>query len=138
MKVEKIDIKKEVLDIPRGKEYMDFIERREMSSLMCKDGEIPPYIEMTANKVRYLVQKVFQPRPRRENGVKPFAEDKYYLVKIDDRDLFNELLEIRDSLLNELVDKKTNYYRELIVEELDYQKGRIKRLPWYKRLFNMF
>ena len=132
MKVEKIDIKKELLDVPDNRDRVDFIEREPLSAYMIKEGEMPPNIEMSASKKTYLIQRVGHFKKIIKN----------YLVAIDDRELFNELIQITDDLLNRAVDKKTDFWKDRLVEELDRQKWEIKRqikkLSWYRRLFNKF
>lgn len=99
MKAIKIDIKKELIEL--NKPYYDELALKDIDIQTLKDGEVPVFSESIADKIRYEVKKVSN------NG-----EIKNYLVKLNDREIFNELLEISNSSL------KRN-------EERFYKKGEI-------------
>ena len=128
MKVEKMDIKKELIEIPDNRDRIDFCERKPITAYITKENEIPSYVEMTAIKKTYLGRKMTY-----END-----PPKNYLVAIDDKELFQDLIQITDDLFNWAVEKKTNFWREKLIEELDEQKWRIKNLSWWRRLLKRF
>jgi hypothetical protein len=72
----------------------------------------------------------------------PFDKDeplKHYLVKVDDLGIFKELIEVSNSTLESKLyrAKEDGFYageRAGIME----CKAKIKKLPWWKRLFNKF
>jgi hypothetical protein len=75
------------------------------------------------------------------------GERKYYALKLDDNEIFTELLECSRAMLEE----KLNNAREIARDE-GYDEGvdcgflagreterkQIQKLPWWKRLFNKF
>ena len=132
MRVEKIDITKELIDMPEGRDRMDFLIRKDIKPYILKQGDNPPNFSETAEKKTYIIQSCGFLRHSVKN----------YLVPLDDQDLFQDLIEITENMFNRAVEKKTDYYKELVVNELSYQarqiKKGIKELPWYKRLFKMF
>lgn len=127
MHVIKIDITKEDLEIPDGKGYMDFALTSPLSAKLRSEG-VDFTISETIQKKSYEVQKVSHDRKEIIN----------YLIPIDDRRLFTDLVQITDDRINDLVNKKTERFAEILDEELWRQKSRIKKLSWYKRLLNKF
>jgi len=130
MKIEKIDIKKELIEIPDGIPYMDFVERPDLSQMVLKDGQIPTQ-EISTTRKRYEVQKVHH----------NYEGTKNYLVSVDERGLFQDLIKTTDSCLERLVEKRTEFYQREIENwqyKFESQKEYIKSLPFYKRLFNKF
>ncbi len=129
MKVEKIDIKREILEIPDGRDRVDFAIRPDLSALpLLNKGEVPQMYDITSKRETYLIRKVAY-------GSK---NPKNYAVKIDDRGLFSELTQITNNMLNEAVEKKTDWWRHEIMKELGEQRWRIRTLPWWKRLLGKF
>ena len=128
MKIEKIDITKTLIDIPENRDRMDFVQREPLSAFSIPEGQIPLSAMMSATKKTYLVQKVGY----------DIDKAKSYLVSVDEREIFNDLISITDTLFNRAVEKKTEHYRDLIGVELYEQRAGIKRLPFWRRLFNRF
>ena len=128
MKIEKIDIVKTLIDMPDGRDRMDFVTREPLKAFTIPEGEVIPEMMISATRKTYLVQKcTYEKDP-----------PKAYLVAVDEKETFNDLLKITDNLLNRAVERKTDFWKDTITEELIYQKHRIKMLPWHKRLFNKF
>lgn len=128
MKVEKIDITKELMDIPDRQSWIDFAFWNPIDPQFVSDGSIPSGT-MTGRTRRYEVEKV-----------KRYGETDYvnYLVSVDDRRIFQDLIAISDSTFRRAVDDKTNFYMDWMKREMDQQRWKIKGLPWWKRLFKKF
>jgi len=100
MKVEKITIKKELLEIP------EYSNHRIYYSLTNKENlELSHNIE-TVN----IVKEEFVVREILNN----FKETKIYLVRIDDLNVFNDLIEITKDELKKL---KNNWQEEFMAYE---------------------
>jgi hypothetical protein len=128
MKVEKIDIKKELMEIPDGKQWIDFAFWEPIEARFVNYGDIPRGT-ITGRQGRYEVQKLKHSTEK---------EPKYYLVAVDDRRIFQDLVMISDSTFNQAINDKTDYYKDWMKRELQEQRGRILELPWWKRLFKRF
>lgn len=75
--------------------------------------------------------------------------EKNYLVKVDQRGLFEELIEITncmiDSRVNKEIEKKLNrgqfvtreHYEDMLKMTERQSIAYMQRLPWWKRLFNL-
>lgn len=133
MKVIKIDISKEFLDMePRPS--VDFMKLDDCPQQYAKEGAAFTGLPMGAIKETYLWQRV---RTRFDD------EERNYLVKVDDKNLFQELIQVG----NEISFKWELEIRQEAKAE-GYMNGRytgaknaresIRRLSWWKRLFNKF
>lgn len=122
MKVEKIIIKKELMDIPNQPFYNFFKYKGiPVASYSSDLKDLPAYIDIETET--WQVVRVFTP----EKTVKK------YLVKIDERGLFNELLEITNMFLKEKAMEAANVIVDIKVKN---ERRRISALPWWKRLLN--
>jgi hypothetical protein len=137
MKVEKIDIKKEVMEIPDNRDRVDFAIREPLR-LVMNEGEMPLDYDMVSGRETYLVQKLSDPFRK---------EVRHYLVKVDQRELFNDIIHIQDGLINEKITDAVakagrdwlNYdLPKLLEKENRRTRGTIKQMPWYRRLFKKF
>jgi hypothetical protein len=132
MQVEKIIITKELIDIPDGKS--EWIEVKLDNQFMGVLHEGREYVPATVTEQRTLwkVQRV-----RTHTG-----EEKKYLVKVDDRDIFNELEVVErttfESHLAKVLHERTRSLEIHYLKELAQQRSKILRLPWWKRLFKKF
>ncbi len=61
----------------------------------------------------------------------PGGQEKTYLIKVDDRGLFSELLCISDAMVKEEVEITIRHLRSKVISE-------IKDLSWWRRLFKKF
>ena len=120
MEITKIDIKKELLNI-EPRQILRIAKRSGISAMCLKEDEEPSDIAITFDEDTYELKEV-----RWGNG-----ESKKYYVKIDDRKIFNELIEISSAHL-ETEFRKGKKMGTLIAltEYIDFLS-----LPWYKRLF---
>ena len=109
-----------------------------MVAMSVREGEILSD-SVTAQKVTYMVERVWT----RIDGY------KNYLVKVDDRQLFQDLVKITQDMVDQQVFKKTEKLhedvktaREQAIQEIRDARWHvvmsIKKLPWYTRLFNNF
>lgn len=138
MKVEKVEIKTEMLDIPDDRGRMDFAVIPPISVAMYRNtGEIPED-NLTAQKVTYEVRHSRYGRTH-----------KTFLVKLDDREIFNDLFDISNDTFDKAVLEKTADYQSQVkraqdlaiqgIEEAQWRvTSRIKNLSWWKRLFKQF
>lgn len=116
MKVTKIDICKKVMDVDRQEMHFAKIPNR-----LIDLGNLSDVERVNVERETYRVYKVFVPN----EGI------KNYLVKVDEIGLFNELLEISTGTLANRDSEVGKIVKDSVVSA-------IKRLPWYRRLFNKF
>jgi hypothetical protein len=128
MKVEKLTIKKELMEIPDGKQVVYFHMWEPISARILNSGEVAPESAMSAGQQTFEVQRV-------SNGT---DEPKNYLVAVDDRRLYQELIMISDGTFQAAVDRKTDFYKDWMAREIQEQRWKIRSLSWWKRLFKKF
>jgi len=133
MKVQLVEIKKEWIDYDEksGPCYKRTILPKDYAFQVFQEGaDAPPAYSQYEDEV-FEIQKV------KEGG-----KTRYYFVKIDDRDLFRDLIEISNSKIDLYVRKKSDEIirvsRLTREQGVDSENRRIKKLPWWKRLFNRF
>lgn len=124
MKVEKIDITKELMDIPDGKDRMEFVKMPSLSGIVFKEGVTPLSDTITGERMVYSVEQV------REIG-EPIRR---YLVKESERKLFEDLVVINNAKL----ERRDDTIRQQWYDDIRDTVARIKHLPWWERLFNNF
>jgi len=124
MRVEKIDITKELMDIPDGKDRMEFVKMPSLSGIVLKEGVTPSSDTITGERMVYSVEQV------REIG-EPIRR---YLVKESERKLFEDLVVINNAKL----ERRDDAIRQQWYDDIRDTVARIKHLPWWKRLFNNF
>lgn len=121
MKVLKIKIQKELVDIPDNKIYFERTINAGGTNELFSEGVAPESAPRCDSIKEYAVMRVIS---------KEFGEHNL-LVPVNDQGLFNELLEVSNSTLQQALKSAENrgtkfgYLRAL----LD-----VKELPWYKRL----
>lgn len=94
MRVNKIEIKQEIIDIPNNRTHYDEVKLPGLRTLMLDDGQIP--LDMVnCEKVTYELRRVEE---RDENG----RNERLYLVKINDNKMFNDLLSVSNGDLNKI------------------------------------
>jgi len=126
MKAIKIDIIKEWKDVSHGV-YKEVIHEQVMDYI--PDGvEDPEFV--TVKEVTYFPNKVYDP------GSFEFTT---YLVKQDDKKIFRDLMTIQQSTLDKAIRVKVGEIWERNHMEINANAcNRIRKLPWYKRLFKQF
>ena len=128
MKVEKINITKEIMDIPDNMLFIKIAKQKSFVAIMKENSDIPN-ITQTIEEENWMVQRVKD----------MYGQNKKYLVKTDDKELFTELLKITDSVLNKKIkngiDNFKKYDLPLLFKE---ENERIKKLPFWKRLLKQF
>lgn len=124
----KIDITKTPMAIEDHLEYVYF---HKIDKIYIEKGGVYPSSNLDVKEETWKVVEV-----------QTMAGRKNYLVEVNSYDVFNDLIDISDSLISELQDY--NFYRGhqfgygLGILERDKKILEIKSLPWYKRLFNKF
>lgn len=123
MKVEKIIIEKELMEIPDHYCSMEFYKFKGEPHLYAAEEmkDLPPFIDFETET--YQVVRVYTHDKQKKN----------YLVKVDERGLFEELIEITNMLLKGKVIKAANIIVDIKVKN---ERKRIASLPWWKRLLN--
>lgn len=126
MKVEKIRIERETLDVPEG--------RAEYREVKLPDHS---YIGDPRENMRMPEETIYRVRE-----VSTYTgERKKYLVKVGEEDIFNDLVTIELSDVQFEIDKKVDHERrEAFFQKMrhDNEISRIKNLIWYKRLFKIY
>lgn len=131
-KVTKIDIKKEILDVRPGVPYLKFAIRDQMNMIM-KEGSVAPSV-MTLKEKIYFIRQVYNP----ETGLK-----EAYAVEESDDKMFRDLIAVSNGYIEERISKGIQDFREhfLVYDIPRIEAGiyaGIKKLSWWKRLFNKF
>ena len=127
MKVEKIDIKRESIDIPEGNRIVKFAKHPPIEAHIIHDEA--QYVNQAIDNI-----EVFEVRE-----IKPFGEPvRRYLVKTDENQLFQDLIQIRDELIKEFLDRRSERDHHYFEANLQRQRVAIKNLPWWRRLINDF
>ena len=128
MKVIKLDIKEELLDIPNDKPYIDFVKYSDLSVVMLEKSS-PENYSVEGKRERYEVREYYN----NINGKKNF------LIKVEDKEIFNLLAQFTQDDF-EKFEKKCYFdfmsYKAPIIRH-DVRES-IKSLKWWKRLFNKF
>ncbi len=130
MKVQKIDIKSELMEVKDNTPYIKFAVREQINAL-AKDGEYPNEYASFREKT-YLIQKVNNPEAK---------ETEYFAVETDERGLFDKLISISNNLLEQKIikalDEERFIFRTRHIPDAILREGqRIRKLPWYSRLLN--
>jgi hypothetical protein len=129
MKAKKIKIEQEILDVPNSPYYEECIILPLTAKMLC-EGELPTDT-LTATIERYQVKQVY-------NG----KEKENYLVKINDLDIFDDLLNIGITGINEIINKNTKHNLERLEEEFYIKtKKKIEQLennPLWRRLLKKY
>ena len=131
MKIEKINITKEIMDIPDNIPFIKIAKQKNPIGIMNEKSDIPDVIQ-TIEEEEWMVQMVKD----------MYGQIKKYLVKSDDKKLFTELIKITDSVLAKKIKKEV--MKKGLEEELNTQqivvseRNRIKNLPFWKRLLKQF
>lgn len=138
MRVEKIDIHKQLMDLPEGSDRFVCMEFPKIDSFVHPNGRIEFTQPDSATKIKtYHVVE-------RHNKLQ--GQVRRYLVEVDERGIYNDLSQIADITLNNFIQYRENVLKteaaSKLQAELFHQKGAIisaiKALPWWKRLFNKF
>lgn len=104
MKVNKIEIKQELIEVPDNKPYFDEMIIPGIQAIILNEGEVPPMATFDCERVRYELKVV------RERD-----EIRNYFVKTNDFKIFNDLLVISDADIKK-------------VKNISYLTGRIESL----------
>lgn len=135
MRATLVNISKEFIELdgenPMAKSYKRVSIQGIIPFKKIRAGETPNY---EARADTYLPVKVFNPE---------IMQEEIYLVRHDQRGMFNDLMEIRNGYLQnalKIVEEKTRekmmkQYEEVAVPALIKS---IKVLPFWRRLFNSF
>lgn len=138
MEVIKIEIKKTVLELLTPEKGLIEIIDLELEPLRYNSRLRPK--ERGYKRIEYQVEEV----------VDSEGNSKQFLVSVDDRDIFIDLVNISNNEINRRIQKvveekergweinKIGIIRNTSMFTAVNTKIRIQNLPWYKRLFNQF
>lgn len=141
MKVEKIDIKKELMEIPDGERMYKFAVIDQILAYNRLNEKCPDH--STIKEETYEVVKIqehFHEHFKENNidGVKTY----YYLVKLSDKKLFENILKIEEDKLNSYLYEKISREKNKMISQhqnnIEDYTAWIKGLSWFRRLFNLF
>ena len=134
MKAIKVDIKKELIDMPKNRGVMNFANVPPINVGLMHEGQLPPSVDMRATETTYVLQRVHN----------PYSEEKvkHYLVKPDDKEMFTELIEVHRGMIESALAKAKDEgvdEGKLMGIDIGTRKGKraVWSLPWYKRLFKI-
>lgn len=125
MRCIKVDIKRELVDVdPSHLPYRVSI-RKQMDTEFRETGNVSNVSDVK-NEV-YFPRRVFNHDGERE---------EIYLVRMEENQLFTDLMKVTQSTVDDQIKKAVNTYETSIIPYIKFGmlKG-FKRLPWYKRLF---
>jgi hypothetical protein len=111
------------VDIRSGVDYYDEVRYGKLR--VAEDGEssvMPPNSE----RIRYMRHEV---RRSADKSVRQF------LVRVDEKEIFQDLLHISDETVNALLQRNRE---EVFSDGRRSMWSEIRALPWYRRLFKRF
>ena len=128
MKVTKIDIKKEYYDLA-SIDMPVYFDKNNRPIIGLSERDLPK------GTLKYFCI-----------AISDINKDiNYYLVNVDDRKLFCDLVKISNESVNNLINKEIqdnfiprNLYYKAIEHSIKVAENNIKHLTWWKRLFNCF
>jgi len=125
MKCIKVDIKQEVLDVDNSPYFYFARVDKDMPKMLLDEASFPAE-KVTFRKDLYRVFKVYN----------PYSKEKTvnYLLKENDKGLLDILLKVENDVIDNIINDKIGIFKELARMEVE----NIKKLPWWKRLFNKF
>lgn len=134
MKVRKIDITEKLIEMRDGEPVYWEVEYDPKNIMIRTQGEIPDQVTVKQNA--YHVQQIFKPS-------RFGTEKEYVAVRMDDRGLFDDLIQVSNDVLAEKLAKarEDGYWDG---EHKGFQKGEKRMLaafkaqPWWKRLMNNY
>lgn len=127
MKVEKITIKKELIDVSDETKTMRFAVRDQIKAILEEGDQLPK--DASFRDEVFEVRRVFIP----VIGLKNF------LVKVDHRELFEGLVSITDDQIQKIVEHRISLFELDEIPHIEYkERRRIKGLPLWRRIFNRF
>lgn len=132
MEVTKVDILKKEIAVRDGTPMYWEAEFDPANIMMRTQGEIPDQVTVKQNA--YQICEVFA-----NDG----KGKRYYAVRLDDRQLFTDLIEVSNGILEAKLAKarEENFWDgERKGYSRGYRGGRelVKSFPWWKRLFKKF
>jgi len=141
MKIIKIDIQKTPWFLEKPKEDLRLLKLKDERAFtrLPEDGAIlEEFVEY--EYIRYLVEEV----------VRPDGRSEFFLVPVDDRNMFIDLINMSKAAVKRIVQQaveeknkywiaRNNYLINTTRTAANYNtKVKIRRLSWWKRLFNQF
>lgn len=134
MKIKKIDIKTELMEVKGDMPYLEVVVHDKVNFLM-RSKESDEVMKATAIPFRKDTYE-FVSVCNYEGQMEVFA------VKIDERKLFTQLMEISQSKLDDTISKAVTdndmFWRITVNNKVSEERRRIGKLPWWKRLFKQF
>lgn len=129
MKVKKIKIEQELLDIDHNGRYQE-ASTPEVSYMSLREGEVPSTM-MTSTITNYEVRQIW-------NG----KEKENYLVKVADLKVFDDLLRIGIDDIQRIVDKQVDDYKDTLdnkyMMDIISKKRKLENNPLWRRIFKKY
>lgn len=129
MKIEKINIKKEIINIPNDIPVITILKQKNSAIEIMNEKDNIYNVTENREDEKWIVQEVKD----------MYGQMKKYLVKSDEQELFTELIKITDSVLNKKIKKRIDDFKKYDLPLLfEKENERIKKLPFWKRLLKQF
>lgn len=133
MKTIKVDVKQTLLDLREGTPVYYEAEYDPKNIMIRTEGEIPDTVQVRQHA--YEIRKVFTAA---KFGAK---EERVYAIRLDDRGLFDDLMQISNDVFVEKLDKarEEGFWEgesKGAGRGIRIERERIKNLSWWKRLMN--
>ena len=120
-----IKITKEHIEVPSNQNSIRIAHRPDFTYFI-KDGEIPnAHITVTEELYEMRIVRVADRK----------KDDKIYFVKVEDNEIFNELMMIGNDDLNHMTWKSLRQGEKDGIED---ERKRIAKLSWHRRLLKKF
>lgn len=135
MKTIKVDVKQTILDLREGTPIY-YEEEYDPANLMIRtQGEIPDTV--TVRQHAYEIRKVFTA----SRGFQ--KEERVYAIRLDDRGLFDDLMQISNDVFTEKITKARedgfwDGQGKGIRSGQKMEREKISSLSWWKRMLNKF
>lgn len=121
------EIKTTEQDFPDHRPDFKRIKYTGLANMVFKDDEFPTAPAQFEEEV-FNLHKVY-------DGI---STVKNYFVRYDQNGMFSELVSISEDTIQKRINKELGMREDMIYEAEEKLIMKIKKLPWYKRLFNKF
>jgi len=132
MKVKKIKIEHELLEIPDDMPYYRELVTPSVAGMILEEGALPKDITTTHTELEYRVREVYDGINKKER----------YLVRINEDNIFDDLLKLGDEDINYKIDEKVREKIGRMEALYKLKKSSIKTTlennPLWRRIFKKY